>query len=282
MRKNVSHCNMAPDLRRHVSETDADSCFGGQCPTMKHPGIPLLLFLLVNPSSAEVFFHDTGRVRWEAEVTAHTFALREHRKGAAGSSEFVCPLGPAVRATAVRTSSDAGKVCLVFSKDKCAYKSGESAPGHPIAQPGAATFKCVDFATAEHANTLAALINAGPQPRRHAGSVRTPANSKVPAEAARPSRTALPAGAPQSGPPSPPRSKSGPPAFASGEADPAIAKLLARAQERAAVDPSSGTDVAAQDRTPASAIPMPNAQPSPPEGKPEASSVSRLVGGRGQ
>jgi hypothetical protein len=241
---------------------------------MKQSWIPFLLLLLVSPSSAaQVFAHDMGRVRWEAEVTADSFALRERREGAAGSSEFMCPLGPAVRATAVRTGSDAGKVCLVFSKDKCAYKSGEGAPGNPIAQPGAATFKCVDFATAEHANALAALINAGPQPRRHASSVRSPASSKGPAEAARQSRAALPASAPQNGPPVPPRSKSGPPAFASGEADPAIAKMLARAQERAAVESSSDA--------PASAIHRPNAKPSLQEGKPEPSSVSRLEGGRG-
>lgn len=242
---------------------------------MKHAWIPFLLLLLASSSvAAQVFSHDAGRVRWEAEVTADTFALREHRESAAASSEFVCPLGPAVRATAVSTGSDAGKVCLVFSKDKCAYKIGESATRNPIPQPGAATFKCVDFATAEHANTLAALINAGPHPRRHASPVRSPASSKGPAEAARPSRAALPASTPQNGPPAPPRSKSGPPAFASGEADPAIAKMLARAQERAAAQSSSDA--------PASAIPTPIAKPSLEEAKPQASSVSRLEEGRGR
>lgn len=257
---------------------------------MKQSWIPFLLLLLVSASvAAQVFYHDAERVRWEAEVTVDSFALREHRKGAAGgSSEFVCPLGPAIRATAVTTGSDAGRVCLVFSKDKCAYKSGESAPGNPVAQPGGATFKCVDFATAEQASALATLINAGTHPRRDASAVRSAAGSKGAAEAARPTRASLSASAPQKGPPAPPRTASGPPAFASGEADPAIAKLLARAQERAAAQSSSDA--------PASAIPMPNGTPSPnapvsvvatpnakpplQEAKPQASSVSRLEEGR--
>jgi hypothetical protein len=151
----------------------------------------VLFLLLARPSlAAQLFSHDTGRVRWEAEVTADTFALRERKNGAAQSSEFVCPLGPAVRATAVPTGSDAGRVCLVFSRDKCAYKGVEGAPANPVAQSDAATFKCADFATVQHANALAALINAGVRSPRPLDAVQPPpARSKSPVTAAR----ALPA-----------------------------------------------------------------------------------------
>jgi hypothetical protein len=148
---------------------------------MKSSWIPALL-LLASPSHAtEVFSHDSGRIRWEAEVTGESFALRETKDGASMASEFVCPLGPAVRASVVRTGSDAGKVCLVFSRDKCARNEGGAA-ADPLARAAAvSTFKCLDFATAEHATTLAALINAGPRTY------------------SRPQRSAAPAGARGSG-----------------------------------------------------------------------------------
>jgi hypothetical protein len=161
---------------------------------MKQCWIAVPLLLLAGPSPAtQVFSHDTGRVRWEAEVTADNFALRERKEGAPGSTEFVCPLGPAVRATAVRTGSDAGRVCLVFSRDKCAYKSAEGASAQPITQSGAAIFKCADFATAERASALAALINAGVRSQRTVDAARPlPARSKPPTTAVRPAGPALP------------------------------------------------------------------------------------------
>jgi hypothetical protein len=87
-------------------------------------------------------------------------------------------LGPAVRATAVRTASDAGRVCLVFSRDKCAYKGIEGASVRLVPQPGGATFKCADFANAEQASALAALINAGSRSQRNGHTAPHPVRSK--------------------------------------------------------------------------------------------------------
>jgi hypothetical protein len=245
--------------------------------------VPGLILLLATPAQAtQVFSHETGPVRWEAEVGDGTFVLREKRGGAIAGGAFVCPLGSGVRASVTRTGADNGRVCLVFSKNKCAYTGAEGAPvDTPAPQSGTTTFKCVDFATVEQASRLAALINAGAPTRRQAGSVRSVAGAKGPAEAARPSRAPLPPSAPQKSPFAPGHSASGLPAFASGEADPAVAKMLARAQERAAVSSSSRADAAAESRTSAFSIPTPQAKPSPQEGKPEASTVSRLEGGRG-
>ena len=56
--------------------------------------VPGLILLLASPAQAtQVFSHDIGRVRWEAEVSDGTFALREKRGGATAGSEFVCPSG---------------------------------------------------------------------------------------------------------------------------------------------------------------------------------------------
>ncbi len=163
----------------------------------------LLLLLATSAQATQVFSHDTGRVRWEAEVTDSTFALREKTDASAGS-EFVCPLGPAVRASVVRTGGDTGRVCLVFSRDKCAYKGVGGAPAASSApSSGVATFKCVDFGTAEHANTLAALINAGSQTHGRSSTANSPASAKGPALAERPSRPAPPGTASRKGAPAP-------------------------------------------------------------------------------
>jgi hypothetical protein len=164
---------------------------------MKHWWIPALLFLPASPGQAtQTFSHDTGPLRWEAEVTGDTFILREKKESKSAGNEFVCPLGPAVRASIVRTGSDAGRVCLVFSRDKCVQKNAESAPGNPLSpMPAVATFKCLDFGTSAEASALAALINAGTRTQVPATSARVPAVSKSPVAATRPSGAAQPAGA---------------------------------------------------------------------------------------
>jgi hypothetical protein len=181
-----------------------------------------------SPSQAtQTFSHDTGLVRWEAEVTGETFALRETKQGASPGNEFVCPLGPAVRASVVRTGSEAGRICLVFSKDKCAPKSVARAPATPLSPPpGVATFKCLDFRTAGEASALAALINAGSEAHQ-AAARRTLAGSKNPVSAARPPGAAPPASAPPKASAVPARAAPAAPPASGGDAGRAPAKTLA-------------------------------------------------------
>jgi hypothetical protein len=218
---------------------------------MKPSSIPALLLLLVSPSYAtEVFFHDTGGVRWEAEVTENTFALRETRQGA--STELVCPLGPAVRASVIPTGSKAGKVCLVFSRDKCAHKDVPGLPPDTLARHSAAgTFKCLDFATAEHASTLAALINAGYRTYSRFSSPRSPVGSKGPVAAARSSGPGSSPIAAQKSAAVPARAA--PPQGAAGVSPRSVAKAPADTQERPAADSAPRDGRAADSRTAADA-----------------------------
>ena len=157
---------------------------------MKDSWIPALLFVLASPSHAtQIFSHEIGGVRSEAEVTHDKFVLRDRKVGASVGSEFVCPLGPAVRATTAPGPGGTGKLCLVYSKEKCSYKSGNGATERPNAQrPGTGAFKCVDLATVQHADTLAALINARAQAHGDGGPARlsagvaepSPRDSRVP------------------------------------------------------------------------------------------------------
>jgi hypothetical protein len=134
---------------------------------MRTVWIAALLLLPASSVAAQVFSHDTGRARWEAEVTADTFSLRQTRDGAVAGSEFMCPLGPALRASVMRTASDGSKVCLVFSRAKCTHKGTDEGNGAANgAESPLGGFKCVDVGTADDARRLAALINAGPPARR--------------------------------------------------------------------------------------------------------------------
>jgi hypothetical protein len=213
--------------------------------------IPALLLLSANASqAAQVFSNDTGRVRWEAEVTQDSFVLRETRGGASTGTDFVCPLGPAVRASVVRAGAEGGKVCLVFSKDKCGYTGAQGAPAHVRApDSGVAAFKCLELETPEHASKLATLINGGPPMRPHVTSVPA-AVSKKSAQATRSPRSPVGASGPQKGSPTPAR----PPAAGSttaaiAEPEGAAAKMLARAQDAPAVDSTPRADRTAASRT---------------------------------
>jgi hypothetical protein len=240
---------------------------------MKHWWIPALLLLLVSPSQAtQTFSQDTAGLRWEAEVTADTFALREKREGAPAGSEFVCPLGPAVRASVVRTGSDAGKVCLVFSSDKCVYKSAGDAPVDAIAhQSGVATFKCLDFATAEQASTLAALINAGPRTYGSASLPGSRPSLKSPVTAARSSGGTVLGDAPQK---SAPARAVSPASVASGSPAKQPAKMFIERQQRPTSDPSPA-GLALDNRNVRASTSDQRTKQAPESRKPDASSVTR-------
>jgi hypothetical protein len=67
---------------------------------------------------------------------------------------------------------------MVFSRDKCAHKGTEGPAANPTSQAGATTFKCADFASAEQAGALAALINAGARPQRNGHAAPDAVRSK--------------------------------------------------------------------------------------------------------
>jgi hypothetical protein len=172
----------------------------------------LLLLLSTSPShGTEAFSHHADGIAWEAEVTEDTFALREGKGGTLGRSEYVCPLGPAVRASVVRATSGAARLCLVFSAAKCAFKTREGAPATPSAQqPGAGVFKCIEPSAAGQADALAALVNAGPRTQGHAASTGASAGTRRAATHARDSGPAFNGASPQK-PSLPTRSAGAPP-----------------------------------------------------------------------
>lgn len=160
----------------------------------------LVVLLTSLPSAAEVFSHRTAGSAWEAEVTRDAFTLRETRKGTTGGSHCVCPFGPAVRASVLRTVSGAARLCFVFSADRCAYRSADGAPAGPIAQrPGMGVFKCVDFLPVENADALAALVNAGTRTQQPVAPARASAGPDGQSASAREGPVAQSAGATRGG-----------------------------------------------------------------------------------
>jgi len=113
-------------------------------------------------AAAEVFAFESGGRQYEADVTAEALTLREKRDDpSADAGAFTCPLGSAVRANVVPAGANGTKVCLVFSKQQCSYGNDPRAAG---SRSASGSFKCIDFADVQQAQSLASLINAGPQP----------------------------------------------------------------------------------------------------------------------
>ncbi|MGZ8228140.1 MAG: hypothetical protein ACXW2A_00690 [Burkholderiales bacterium] len=141
-----------------------------------------LLLVLTSNAFAQVFSHETAGKRIEAEVTLDTLSLKERGEARSSTADLVCPLGPAVRANVVPGSAGASRVCLVFSREKCTHTGGGAAkaPSDPRASRGASAFKCIDLASAQQADALAALVNAGPQQPSPGVLVRPPASAPAP------------------------------------------------------------------------------------------------------
>lgn len=137
-----------------------------------------MLFALASASQAQVFTHEVAGKRVEAEVTTETLAIREKSTSGSGKgSDFVCPLGTAVRANVVPAASGGGKVCFVIARDRC---NGSGATATSARNANSSAFKCIDLATPQEADAIAALVNAGPQQPRVSPLARPAASAVVP------------------------------------------------------------------------------------------------------
>lgn len=130
-----------------------------------------ILYLVANSSYAQVFSHQDQGKHFEAEVTQVTLLVKERNDGVSIiNSDLFCPLGSAVRANVLPASASSPKLCFVFSKERCAYtrvQNGKAIQKEALAR-GGRSFMCIELATVQDAERLAALVNAGPQRAQHA------------------------------------------------------------------------------------------------------------------
>lgn len=118
-----------------------------------------------NAAYAQVFAHKTQAEYFEAVVTQDRLMVKERYQGTSIIfGDLSCPLGPAVKAT-VLPMSTGGRLCFNFAKERCGYTRFQN--GNAIHKEELANAQrprmCIALANAQDAQSLATLVNAGPQ-----------------------------------------------------------------------------------------------------------------------